>query len=154
MKNAKNTPKPLRRIEYSESKLKRLVGIAKILYIGLKKKGANIENIDCAKSKLRCRQTTIIAERGGKSPAKELKMNKKTKQEQIEEVRKETAKEILSSLRRFLIERFDYFGMLAKRNEEVNSDNRIFDLGEQDMANCTLDRVNELLEKYGVEVEE
>lgn len=77
-----------------------------------------------------------------------------TKQEQIEEVRKETAKEILLSLRRFLIERFDYFGMLAKRNEEVNSDNRIFDLGEQDMANCTLDRVNELLEKYGVEVEE
>lgn len=70
-----------------------------------------------------------------------------------EEVRKETAKEILLSLRRFLIERFDYFGMLAKRNEEVNSDNRIFDLGEQDMANCTLDRVNELLEKYGVEVE-
>ena len=59
MKHAKNTPKPLRRIENSESKLKRLVEIAKILYIGLKKKGANIENIDCAKCKLRCRQTTI-----------------------------------------------------------------------------------------------
>lgn len=68
--------------------------------------------------------------------------------------RKETAKEILLSLRRFLIEKFDYFGTLAKRNEKVNSDNRLFDLGEQDMANCTLDRVNELLEKYGVEVGE
>ena len=55
MKNAKNTPKPLRRIENSESKLKRLVEIAKILYIGLKKKGANIENIDYAqKRKLHC----------------------------------------------------------------------------------------------------
>lgn len=54
MKNAKNTPKPLRRIENSESKLKRLVEIAKILYIGLKEMGVNIENIDCAKCKLRC----------------------------------------------------------------------------------------------------
>lgn len=71
-----------------------------------------------------------------------------------EKARKETAKEILLSLRRFLIEKFDYFGTLAKRNEEVNSDNRLFDLGEQDMANCTLDRVDEFLEKYGVEVEE
>lgn len=44
--NAKNTPKPLRKTGNSESKLKRLVEIAKILYIGLKKKGANIENID------------------------------------------------------------------------------------------------------------
>lgn len=74
--------------------------------------------------------------------------------DRLVEIRNETAEEILLPLRRFLIKKFDYFGTLAKRNEEVNSDNRLFDLGEQDMANCTLDRVNELLEKYGVEVEE
>lgn len=68
--------------------------------------------------------------------------------------RKKTAKEILLPLRRFLVERFNYFGKLSKRNEGVSPDNRLFDLGEMDMANCTLDRVKELLEKYGVEVEE
>ena len=65
--------------------------------------------------------------------------------------RKETVKEILLPLRRFLIERFNYFGKLAKQNEAVSPDNRLFDLGEQDMANCTLDRIKEVLEKYGVE---
>lgn len=71
-----------------------------------------------------------------------------------DETRKETAKEILLPLQGFLIKRFDYFGELAKRNELVSPDNRLFDLGEQDMANCTLDRVKELLEKYSVEPEE
>lgn len=68
--------------------------------------------------------------------------------------RKKTAKEILLPLRSFLIKRFNYFGELAKRNDAISPDNRLFDLGEQDMANCTLDRIKELLEKYGVEIEE
>ena len=73
MKNAKNTPHPLMRIETSESKLKRLVEIAKILYIGLKEMGVNIENIDCAKCKLRCMAYNDKAERGRQIPRKGVK---------------------------------------------------------------------------------
>lgn len=39
--------------------------MAKILYIGLKEKGVNMENIDCAKCKLRCMAYNDKAERGG-----------------------------------------------------------------------------------------
>ena len=71
MKNAKNTQKPLRIIENSESKLKRLVEIAKILYIGLKEMGVNIENIDYAqKRKRRCMAYNDKAERGRQYPRK------------------------------------------------------------------------------------
>ena len=73
MKNAKNTPQPLRKTGNAESKLKRLVGIAKILYIGLKEMGVNIENIDCAKCKLRCMAYNDKAERGRLNPRKGVK---------------------------------------------------------------------------------
>lgn len=70
------------------------------------------------------------------------------------EIRKETAKEILQPLRKWLVDRFNYFSDLQHKNKEKTNENYLFDMGECDMANCTLDIVNEKMKAYGVEVEE
>ena len=76
------------------------------------------------------------------------------KQEKADDVRKETAKDILSSLKYWIINRYNYFAELREKNIATNHDNYLFDLGECDMANCILDIVKAKIKEYDVEVEE
>lgn len=69
-------------------------------------------------------------------------------------IRKQTAKEILGELKSTLVNRFDYFGQLRNKNLQVGSnDNALFDLGEMDCINFALDRIKELADYHGIELE-
>lgn len=65
----------------------------------------------------------------------------------------EVAKEMLSTLKNYCIKRHNCFAELRNKNLKAHvDDNALFDLGQMDFANCLLNIMNELSEKYGVEV--
>lgn len=79
-----------------------------------------------------------------------------------EEVRKETAKEILQKLESLAADRYDYFGKLRAKNLEhngyiqdsdANYENATFDLGEMDAFNCIIDKIKQLAKEYRVKGE-
>lgn len=65
----------------------------------------------------------------------------------------EGIKDILSTIKNYCIKRYDCFAELRNKNLKAHiNDNALFDLGQMDFANCLLDIVNELSEKYGVDI--